>query len=88
MIAIFNNKEYADDYSAVVHSHLIANRPRYNAVRWSYTYKHDKKDEFGVKLPPDIDKLKVKMDDKALGKSIRQDEKYDDDWYDQGEDER
>ena len=87
MIAIFGNTKDASDYSALVHAHLTANRPRYsvNTVRWSDENKHKDKNEFGVKLPPDLDKLEVKMDDKALEKSIRQDEKYADDWDDQGE---
>ena len=85
MIAIFNNKKDADDYSAAVHAHLTANRPGYNAIRWSNENKHKDKFEYGVKLPPDLDKLKVKMDAKALEKSIRQDEKYADDWDDQDE---
>lgn len=85
MIAIFNNKKDADDYSAAIHAHLITNRPGYNAERWSNTNKHKDKNEFGVKLPPDLDKLEVKMDAKALEKSIRQDEKYADDWKDKKE---
>ena len=88
MIAIFNNKQDADDYSTAVHAHLIANRPGYNAVMWSNENKHSKKNEFGVKIPPDLDNLKVKMDDKHLEKSIRKDEKYADDWDDQGEGEQ
>ena len=80
MIAIFNNKNDADEYSAAVHAHLIENRPGYNAVRWSNTNKHDKINEFGVKLPPDLDKLKKPMNPNAIAKSIRQDEKYANDW--------
>ncbi len=84
MIAIFNNQKDAVDYSDLVHAHLIANRPGYNAVRWSNENKSNVKNEWGVKLPPDLDKLKpIKPD--HLAKSIRQDEKYADDWDDQGE---
>lgn len=87
MIAIFQNKTDADEYSAAVHAHLLANRPGYNAERWSFTNKYKDKNEFGVKLPSDLDKLKMKMDAKVLEKSIRKDEKYADDWDDQDEDE-
>ena len=88
MIAIFNKAKDAADYSDLVHAHLTANRGRYNAVRWSNENKHSKKNEWGVKLPPDLDKLKpIKPD--HLAKSIRQDEKYADGWEDdQGEDQQ
>ena len=84
MIAIFNKKRDAEDYSALVHAHLTVNRPGYNAVRWSNINKASTKNEWGVKLPPDLDKLKVKMKETDLEKTIRQDEKYADDWDDQG----
>ena len=87
MIAIFNKVKDAQEYSDLVHTHLLANRPGYNAVRWSDENKSDEKNEWGVKLPPDPDKLKVKMNPNALKKSIKQIDKYPDDWDDQGEDE-
>ena len=83
MIAIFTSKQDAENYSALVHAHLIAHREGYNAERWSFENKSDKKDEWGVKIPPDVDKLKVKMKKKDLEKSIRQDEKYPKDWKDE-----
>ena len=87
MIAIFTKATDAIDYSDKIHAHLTANRPGYNAVRWSDENKHDKKNEWAVKLPPDLDKLKpIKAD--HLDKSIRQDDKYADDWDDQGDDQQ
>ncbi len=81
MIAIFANITDATEYSDLVHAHLTANRPGYNAERWSFENKHSKKNEWGIKLPPDLDKLKpIKPD--HLAKSIRQDEKYAEDWND------
>ena len=80
MIAIFTSKQDAENYSALVHAHLIAHREGYNAERWSFENKSDKKDEWGVKIPPDVDKLKVKMKKKDLEKSIRKDEKLNDKW--------
>lgn len=83
MIAIFGNKKDADDYSELIHSHLTENRPEYNAIRWSDENKSDAEDEWAVKLPPDLDdltKLKKKIEANHLEKSIRQIDKYPDDW--------
>lgn len=80
MIAIFNNKKDASDYSDLIHTHLIANRPEYNAVRWSDINKSDKVNEWAVKIPSDLNKLNVKIKKNHLKKSIRQIEKYPDDW--------
>ena len=78
MIAIFSNKEDAQDYSEKVHAHLLANRLRYNAVRWSVENKSNEKNEWAVKIPPDLDELKIKMEKHDLSKSIRMIEKYPD----------
>ena len=80
MIAIFNIEKDAADYSDLVHAHLTANRARYNAVRWSNVNKSDKAQEWAVKLPPDLDKLKVKIKVNHLEKSTRQIDKYPTDW--------
>lgn len=85
MIAIFNTSVDAAEYSDLIHLYLSANRPGYNAVRWSNENKASKKNEWGIKLPPDLDKLKVKIKADHLAKSIRQDEEYGEDW--QGENE-
>ena len=85
-IAIFDKLKDATDYSDLIHVHLTANRSGYNAVRWSDENKHDNKNEWAVKIPYDLDKLIVKMDEKDLEKSIRKIDKYPDDWDDPGED--
>lgn len=85
MIAIFGNTTDAKEYSDLVHVHLTANRPDYNAVRWSNENKAHTKNEFAVKLPPDLDKLKVEMNPNSLSKATKQIEKYPEDWNDQGE---
>lgn len=80
MIALFNNESDAVDYSELVHAHLTANRPRYNATIWSDVNKADDANEWAVKIPYDLPKLKVKMKSKDLEKSTKQIEKYPEDW--------
>lgn len=79
MIAIFNIEQDAKDYSDKIHAHLLTNRPGYNADRWSDTNKSDA-DEFAVKIPPDLPKLKVAMKAVDLEKSVRTIDKYPIDW--------
>ena len=83
MIAIFNTEKDAVDYSNLVHAHLIANRSRYNAIRWSDVNKSDNAEEWAVKIPPDLGKLKVPIKEDSLSLSIRQIEKYPKDWKDE-----
>lgn len=80
MIAIFSNKADAEEYSDLIHTHLLANRPGYNATNWSGEVKAHGKEEYAVKIPHDLKKLKVKMKDKDLEKNIRKIEKYPIDW--------
>ena len=80
MIAIFNIEQDAKDYSDKLHAHLTQNRPRYDAERWSDVNKADGKNEWAVKIPPDLSKLKVAMKVADLEKSVRTIDKYPVDW--------
>ena len=80
MIAIFTSEQEAIDYSNKAHAHLLAHRPGYNAERWSDVNKADCKNEWAVKIPPDLPKLKVAMKVVDLEKSVRQITKYPIDW--------
>ncbi len=80
MIAIFNIEQDAIDYSDKIHTHLTANRPGYNATRWSAVNKSDDANEWAVKMPYDLAKLKVSMKAVDLGKSTKQISKYPDKW--------
>ena len=80
MIAIFNTKKDAGDYSELIHDHLTQNRPRYNAVRWSNINKSDNATEWAVKIPPDLGKLKVPIKADSLSLSTRQIVKYPKNW--------
>ncbi len=79
MIAIFNTVQDAKDYSDKIHPHLTQNRPGYNAERCSDVNKSDA-NEFAVKIPTDLPKLKVAMKAVDLEKSVRTITKYPIDW--------
>ena len=66
MLAIFTDEKSASDFSNKIHEYLKANRPGYNAERWSYLNKSDKEDKWFVKVPYDYQKFPVKLDIKEV----------------------
>jgi len=82
MIAIFDNEKDAVAYSNTIHEYLKKNRPHYNAARWSYINKAEKKDRWAVKLP--LEQANAMwgklMPDDELKKSIDLIEKYPETW--------
>ena len=80
MIAIFDNRQDALDYSEDIHQFLLENRPGYNADRWSFENKSDKEDKWMVKIPKDAKKWAKKL--KENNKIKEKMSKLPDDWKD------
>ena len=64
MIAIFTPEAEAEAYSIKVHNYLTANRPRYNAIKWSEPIQSADGLEWWVKQPieEDVDRWYVPLD--------------------------
>ena len=61
MLAIFTSEIEAVTFSNKIHEYLIANRPGYNAEKWSDVNKSDKEEKWLVKVPYDYQKWPVKL---------------------------
>lgn len=70
MLAIFTSETEAVNFSNKIHTFLKANRPGYNAERWSYPNKSDFEEKWLVKVPFDYRAWPVKLAIKKVVESV------------------